>query len=130
MAIRNWAPRFVVVVALSLTVGCMTGKKTDRAFSNDWLNDYKTRKAFEERKQRLRPEEELIIAGEPDSARASVYMDEEGDPKVNLGIPEGISADIDIDTDEAEMALKYKMEWGKPKKNIRETAPKETLSPE
>lgn len=103
------------VVFLVGVAGCVTGKSADPAFSNDWLDDYKKRADFEDRKARLRVNEELIIAGKKDSARASISVDEDGNPRLNLGVPEGISADIDIDTDEAEVALKYKLKWGKPK---------------
>lgn len=113
-----------LLFVLATTLGCLNSKRTDRAFTNDWLEDYRVRTEFEKRKARLRPGEELILAGEEDAARASVYMDEEsGRPKLNLGIPEGISADVDIDTDEADVKLKYKFEWGKKKLDIKDTAP-------
>ena len=63
--------------------------------------------------------DELVLVGREGGMRAAVRMDEKGKPRLNVGKWSGLSADIDIDPDDAKILLKYKLGWGGPSRRAK-----------
>ncbi|GMU92095.1 MAG: hypothetical protein AMXMBFR4_11530 [Candidatus Hydrogenedentota bacterium] len=97
---------FVGVVMLPC-LGCVTTLPRERPFTREWANYHQNQREFEERKQRVRGGE-WVLFGRRNSTRAAVVMDDEGKPRLNVGKTRGLSADFDIDTDDASVEFKYK----------------------
>lgn len=98
---------------------CATNPATPTPFTRDWHEDVQGDRAFQKRLERLRGDDEVVLAGEEGKARAAVYMDEKGRPRLNVGQQTGLSADLDYD-DGPEATLKYKVKWDFAKPNRKE----------
>jgi len=102
--------RGAALIVVLTSAGCAHDVRTDRAFTDEWVIRNERLGAFEERKARL-AEDELVLVGKKDSMRAAVEMDEKGRPRLNVGKDRGVSADVNVDTDSADVKLKYKWRW-------------------
>ena len=103
--------RYLLLVLLAPTAACTTGSEAAKPFTDDWRYYQKQALQVEERQRRLK--EDVVLFGQKDKARAAVTLDEKGKPQLNIGKNRGLSADIDIDTNKADVLLKYKIEWGR-----------------
>jgi hypothetical protein len=97
----------LVSIAVLPCLGCVTTLPRERPFSKEWAHHHNNQRELEERKARVR-NGELVLFGRRNSTRAAVVMDDEGKPRLNVGKTRGLSADVDIDTDDAGVMFKYK----------------------
>lgn len=102
--------RCSLLAILCVLVGCAGNDLRQRPFSESWLHQVEKDRDFQERKQRLRGDEEIVLMGDKKKARAAVQMDEGGKPRLNIKGTKGVSADLDLGGS-PEAALKYKHEW-------------------
>jgi hypothetical protein len=79
-------------------------------FHEEWAQRERSQREFDERKARLRGDQEIVLMGGSQSGRAAVYMDEKGRPRLNVGRKTGLSADLDYDGG-PEAEVKYKKRW-------------------
>lgn len=92
-----------------ITFGCATTLPREQPFSKEWAGAQRHNRAVQERAAKY--SSEWVLWGEGGKNRAAVVVDEKGKPRLNVGRAQGLSADIDIDEDEAGFMLKYKGGW-------------------
>lgn len=102
--------RYLLLVLLVPTAACTSGSEAARPFTDDWR--YYQKRSLETEKRQRRLKEGTVLFEREGKARAAVILDEKGKPRLNIGKNKGLSADIDIDTNKADVLLKYKIEWG------------------
>lgn len=105
--------RTIPIVSLlcpALLAACAHQGRVPTAFTDEWTQQNRKQAAFEERQARIKSDE-LVLVGNKDKARAAVRVDEKGKPRINIGKRKGLSADVDVGSDEADVKLKYKFEW-------------------
>ncbi|MBP8128507.1 MAG: hypothetical protein KA184_02930 [Candidatus Hydrogenedentes bacterium] len=89
---------------------CATGPDSPQPFTQDWRRGQVRERAFQQRLERLRGGDEVVLMGEEGKSRAAVYMDEKGRPRLNIGRETGLSADLDYE-EGPEATVKYKVKW-------------------
>jgi len=97
------------VAVLIAVLGCATSAPSrPGAFSDEW-------RAECERHQRKTPSKqgEITILGKDKGARAYIYTDDKGRPRLAVGGSGRISADIDIRHGEPAVEFKYKLKFGR-----------------
>lgn len=100
---------FVALFALTLA-GCVTSLPRDQPFTKAWTSHQRHEQELQDRVDRMNSGE-LVLLGHGNGTRAAIALDEEGDPKLNVGRRKGISADVDVNTDDASVLFKYKRGW-------------------
>jgi len=115
--------RWMCLLLTFLPAGCVTSDGRERPFTDGWSTQVRSEQNFQRRKERLRGDEEIVLMGDSDKARAAVVMDERGRPRLNVGRKTGWSADLDYD-EGPEARLKYKLKWdfAKPKRGNQKTS--------
>ena len=103
------------MLALALICGCASrGIHYKAAFSDQWA---KEQRHVEEQSRRAK-KNAWVVAGTEDKPKASIYMDEKGRPKLRLGKDAGVSADVDIDSDNVGGEVRYKRPLVRPRPKL------------
>lgn len=90
--------------------GCVTSLDHEEPFSQAWADRYWRDEELRERRERVYSGE-IVLVGREGHTRAALVVDERGKAKLDLGKRDGLSADVKLDTNEAEAWVKYKWGW-------------------
>lgn len=92
-----------MLLAAMLLPGCVRGDESKRVFSHEWANEVKRAN------ERIEPTPGIPLTRSERGPR--IRMDERGKTRLTIGKDVGVSADVDISTDDAAIDLKFKKRW-------------------
>jgi hypothetical protein len=90
-----------------LSLGCSHNPSArESPFSREWAHQRQR-----DTDGRLEKKEHVLMGNEK-GPRAAIETDKKGRPRLNIGKQRGISADVDVGSNAAEVGVKYKIDWG------------------
>ena len=99
----------ILLAVAALVTGCMRGDRDSKVFTEGWA--YRTERSSQMDKERAKKKEGYVLAGEDDSPKAALRIDEDGKPKLSWGDNSSLDTNVDMKDGKPSVGFEYKLRW-------------------
>ena len=100
----------LLAVGVMSLAGCQHATTRSQPFTDDWAHQIYKDRDIADREDRI-GSGEVVLAGQSAGTRAAAVVDEDGNPKLNIGKRTGLNTDLRVNGGDASLMFKYKWGW-------------------